>query len=119
MSMECRTAQGWRAVSLVMSFDAVLVQMIQLNFVLNGMVCVCVLMCTGAGEEIVRASLARTIGDVLDREYTSESTHDTQSGGVDVDVDLDLDVDTHEVLRRVLIDEFWGTYYHQLTSSYA
>ncbi|KAJ6625457.1 asparaginase [Mycena sp. CBHHK59/15] len=43
---------------------------------------------SGAGEYIVRASLAKTISDSLNNEQSD-------------------DVDVHEILRRTLVDDFW------------
>lgn len=43
----------------------------------------------GAGEHIVRASLARTVCEAIQQ---------------------DKDDDTHEVLRTVLIEKFWGAF---------
>lgn len=50
-------------------------------------------LCTGAGEYIVRANLARSIADALNRASAT---------------DADEDVDVHEVLQRVLAEEFWS-----------
>lgn len=45
--------------------------------------------CTGAGEYIVRATLARRISDALTADITE-------------------DVDVHAILQRVLADDFWS-----------
>ncbi|KAJ7838696.1 asparaginase [Mycena leptocephala] len=47
---------------------------------------------SGAGEYIVRANLARSIADALNKAS---------------DAAEDVDVDVHEVLQRVLAEEFW------------
>jgi hypothetical protein len=52
-------------------------------------------LCTGAGEYIVRANLARSIADALNKAS---------------DAAEDVDVDVHEVLQRVLAEEFWSMY---------
>ena len=45
--------------------------------------------CAGAGEHITRAMLARAVGSALG-------------------VSSEVGTDPHEVLRRVLVDEFWS-----------
>jgi isoaspartyl peptidase/L-asparaginase-like protein (Ntn-hydrolase superfamily) len=58
-------------------------------------------LCTGAGEYIVRANLARSIADALNRASAT---------------DADEDVDVHEVLQRVLAEEFWSILYSSSSS---